>query len=149
MHFALKDEEELRYNNNDTIKLNLPSITEVVTSNLTNVEIYPNIFNDGFERPNVDHANIEAQNGNFRMTELTEVIRKRGDNNLISLLNKIWEEEIDSNVEKALISRFVNKNYLSYTTHSVHIFDENSPVGEHNRERLNQLKVQSCKFKKH
>ena len=42
---------------------------------------------------------------------------------------------------KALISRFINKNDLSYRTNSVHIFAENSPVGEHNRERLNELDI--------
>ena len=49
------------------------------------------------------------------------------------------ERRNNSNVEKGFISRFVNKNDLSYPTHSVHIFAENNPVGEHNRERLNEL----------
>ena len=81
---------------------------------------------------------------NFRMAELTEVMRQTGDSNFISLLNKIWKGEIYSNVEKGFISRFVNKNDLSYPTHSVHIFGENNPVGEHNRERLNELNSPLC-----
>ena len=65
----------------------------------------------------------------FRMTQLTEVMRQRGYNNFISQFNKIRKGEIDSNVEKALISRFVNKNDLPYPTHSVHIFPDNNLVG--------------------
>ena len=66
---------------------------------------------------------------NFRMAKLTEVMRQRGYKNFISQLNKIWKGEIDSNLEKALISRFINKIDLSYPTHSVHMFAENNPVG--------------------
>ena len=49
-------------------------------------------------------------------------------------------------MQKGLISRFVNKNNLSYPTRSVlkmqcakNIFFKNDPVGENNRERLNEL----------
>ena len=42
-------------------------------------------------------------------------------------------------MEKILISKFVNKNGLSYPTHSVHIFAENNSVGEHNKERITEL----------
>ena len=76
---------------------------------------------------------------NFRMTQLTEVMRQRGYNNFISQFNKIRKGEIDSKVEKALISRFINKNDLSYPTYRVHIFPENNLVGQQNRERLNEL----------
>lgn len=65
-------------------------------------------------------------------------MRQRGDSDLYSLLNKIRKGEIDFNVEKALISRFVYKNNLSYPAHSVHMFAENNPVWEHNRIRLNE-----------
>lgn len=76
---------------------------------------------------------------NFGMAELTEVMRQKGDSNFISRLNKIRKGEIDSNIRKALTCRFVNKNDLSYPAHSVHIFAENNPAGEHNREILNEL----------
>ena len=66
---------------------------------------------------------------NFRMTQLTEVMRQRGYNNFISQFNKIRKGEIDSKVEKALISRFINKNDLSYPTYRAHIFPENNLVG--------------------
>lgn len=65
---------------------------------------------------------------NFRIADFREVMRQRGDSDLYSLLNKIRKGEIDFNVEKALISRFVYKNNLSYPAHSVHMFAENNPV---------------------
>ena len=54
-------------------------------------------------------------------------------------MNNIHKGEIDSNVEKALISRSVNKNLISYPKHNVHVYAKNSPVREHYRERLNKL----------
>ena len=52
-----RDEEELKYNNSYTTKLNLPSVIEVVTSNRNKVEPYATIVDDVFERLIVDHGN--------------------------------------------------------------------------------------------
>ena len=79
------------------------------------------------------YANASSKKGNlsldlwrnFRMAELTELMRQSGYSRFISLLNKIRKGEIDSNVEKTFISRFVNKDDLSYPP--MHIFAKNNP----------------------
>ena len=63
---------------------------------------------------------------NFKMVELTKVMRQIGDGSFISLSNKIWKEKTDNNAEKALISKLVSKNDLSYPRYRVSIFTENN-----------------------
>ena len=70
----------------------------------------------------------------FKMAELTEVMRQRDDYQLINILNKIREGQIDEDVELTLKSRFFNK--LSYPENAVHIFAENKPVEQHNEIQL-------------
>lgn len=56
---------------------------------------------------------------NFRIAELTDFIRKKRNNDFISLLNKNRKGEIDRNVEKA--SRFLTK-MIYHTQHIVCIY---------------------------
>ena len=72
----------------------------------------------------------------FEMVELTEVMRQRGDERLIELLNKVRIGIVDEIVEKDLLLRFIEKDSPSYPDQGLHIFAENSPVGKHNLERL-------------
>ena len=73
----------------------------------------------------------------FKMAELTEVMRQRDDYQLINILNKIREGQIDEDVELTLKSRFFNK--LSYPENAVHIFAENKPVEQHNEIQLYKI----------
>ena len=74
------------------------------------------------------------------MVELTEVMRQRGDHNLIRVLNKIREGNIDEDVEHTLKARFLETK--SYPEHAVHMFAENKPVKKDNETQLSNLDSQ-------
>ena len=59
MHFLFRDEEELKYNDSYSNKINRASVIEVVKSNRSKVESYATIIEDAFKRLIVDHANID------------------------------------------------------------------------------------------
>ena len=73
----------------------------------------------------------------FKMAELTEVMRYRDDYQIINILNKIREGQIDEDIELTLKSRFFNK--LSYPENAVHIFAEKKPVEQHNEIKLGKI----------
>ena len=73
----------------------------------------------------------------FKLAELCEVMRQRGDSNLIDLLNKVRTASLEKNDEIILRSRFLSQNDDSYPTDALHIFAENKPCQEHNRTMLN------------
>ena len=60
------------------------------------------------------------------MVELTEVTRQRGHHDLIRVLNKIREGNIDVDVKHTLNAQFLETK--SYPKHAVHMFAENKPV---------------------
>ena len=60
------------------------------------------------------------------MVELTEVMRQRGHHDLIRVLNKIREGNIDVDVKHTLNAQFLETK--SYPKHAVHMFAENKPV---------------------
>ena len=60
MYFSFMDGEELKYSNSVSNKLNRPTLIEVFTSNRKKVELYATIFEDGFEKRIVDHANKDS-----------------------------------------------------------------------------------------
>ena len=76
----------------------------------------------------------------FQMIELTKFMRRRGDFQIISLLNKIKERGIDDHVENNLKSRFLKEKY--FPQHAVHMFAENKPAKEQNETQLNTLDTQ-------
>ena len=76
----------------------------------------------------------------FRMVELTEVMRQRGNPIWINVLNKIRLGEIDENVESTLISKFVSPTELA-ESNLLHIFAEKVPVHSHNEQLLNDLEA--------
>ena len=68
----------------------------------------------------------------FKLAELTEVMRQKGDDIFIDLLNNVRAATLNDQDEKLLKSRFVQKNYVDYPTDVLHTFAENSPANEHN-----------------
>ena len=79
----------------------------------------------------------------FKMAELSEVMRQR-DYQFVNILNKIWEGQIDEDVELILKSRFFNK--LSYPENAVHIFAENKPVKQHNEIQSDKIASELVKI---
>ena len=76
---------------------------------------------------------------NFKIAELTEIMRQKDDLIFINLLNKVRVGNVDENVENVLRSRFVNKDNPLYPIEALHIFAENSPAKVHNETMLNNL----------
>ena len=79
----------------------------------------------------------------FRMGELTEVMRQKGDFIFIDLLNKVRAGNIDSNDENLLKSKFIMKDDSRYPTDAIHIWAENNPVEKHNTFMLN---ISTCHY---
>ena len=72
----------------------------------------------------------------FKLAELHEVMRQRGDSDLIDLLNKVRTGTVEKHEENVLKSRFILPSDSSYPTDALHIFAENKPCQEHNNNML-------------
>ena len=75
----------------------------------------------------------------FRIVELVEVMRQRGDSELIDLLNKVRTADLDESDEDLLKSKFIQRNDPDYPTDALHIFAENLPCKEHNSTKLDAI----------
>ena len=75
----------------------------------------------------------------FCIAELTEVMRQRGDDIFIDLLNKVRIGDIDESVESLLRQRFIEPGSVDYSHDALHIFGENEPANKHNEEMLNRI----------
>ena len=78
---------------------------------------------------------------NFRMCELTEVMRQRGDATLIDLLNRIRIDVINEDDKQLLMSKFMNTSD-DYPRDALHIFAENEPARHHNTLMLDRTNGQ-------
>ena len=72
----------------------------------------------------------------FNLAELHEIMRQRGDSDLIDLLNKVRTASLEECDETILKSRFVSQNDDNYPCDALHIFAENKPCQEHNSNML-------------
>ena len=75
----------------------------------------------------------------FKMCELTEVMRQRGDMALISMLNNVRVGNLTQNDVVLLQKRFVDKENDLFPTDSLHIFAENEPARLHNAFMLQKI----------
>ena len=75
----------------------------------------------------------------FKIAELNEVMRQKGDTVFIDLLNKVRVGNIDAEVESILKSRFLLKHHPNYPVNAMHTWAENAPAFIHNNERLNGI----------
>ena len=76
---------------------------------------------------------------NFKIAELTEVMRQRGDTTLIDLLNKLRIGYIDDSVESVLKGKFIDQNDSNYHVDVLYIFAENVLVRNHNDATMQKL----------
>ena len=75
----------------------------------------------------------------FKLAELTEVMRQRGDLTFISLLNNIRIGKVTDEDLEILKSRFFKIDDPNYPVDAIHIWAENHPVNEHNKFMLTRL----------
>ncbi|XP_057316777.1 uncharacterized protein LOC130657796 [Hydractinia symbiolongicarpus] len=64
----------------------------------------------------------------FEFAELTEVMRQKGDNVLIDLLNNVRIGKLDKKDEELLKNRVISPNDSDYPANALHIFAENAPA---------------------
>ena len=72
----------------------------------------------------------------FKLAELHEVMRQRGDSDLIDLLNKVLMVSLEAYDENILKSRFISPRDENYPSDPLHIFAENKLCQEHNSNML-------------
>ena len=84
------------------------------------------------------YVSLELWN-NFKVVELTEVMRQRGDLEFISFLNKIRVGIVDYEGEKILLSRFIAKDNLTYLKHALRMIAVNKPSVDYNKLILNEI----------
>lgn len=82
----------------------------------------------------------------FKLAELSESMRQRGDTVFIDLLNNIRVGEIDVNDENLIKSRFISVNHSDYPWDALHLFAENSAVNRHNLHMLNSLPTENVRI---
>ena len=108
------------------------------------------VFGDFYQLPPVQQRTIYAEYKDawlnlsplwrlFKIAELKEVMRQRGDTTLIDLLNNIRTASFNAEDENLLRSKFVTKDNDNYPHHSIHIWAENAPVNQHNALMLNNV----------
>ena len=80
---------------------------------------------------------------NFKLAELTETMRQKGDSDFIDLLNEIRIGELSTENESVLKSRIIKPDNPSYPWDSLHLFAENESVNIHNLKMLERLPTQA------
>ena len=66
----------------------------------------------------------------FKIAELDEVMRQKGDTDLIVMLNKVRTGDLDNESEILIMSRFISKNDHSFPVEALHILQRiNLPNG--------------------
>ena len=75
----------------------------------------------------------------FKMCELTETMRQKGDLTLINLLNNVREGNLIEQDVEILKGRFIDKESENYPLEALHIFAENEPARLHNTLMLEKL----------
>ena len=74
----------------------------------------------------------------FRYAELTEVVRQK-NKLFIDLLNNVWVDNIDGDVENLLKARFICESGEKYPKDALHMYAENEPAMKRNEAVLNEL----------
>ena len=80
----------------------------------------------------------------FKIAELVEVMRQKGDSQLIDLLNKVRIASHNETDEHLLKSRFVVDTNINYPSEALHIFAENKPAHSHNLHITRNESIQHC-----
>ena len=75
----------------------------------------------------------------FLIAELTQVMRQRGDETFIDLLNMVREGNLTDQDAKLLKSRFIEPDNENYSSDAIHIWAENHFVNEHNKKKTPRI----------
>ena len=75
----------------------------------------------------------------FEMIELTQIMRQRGDQSFVELLNRFRTGSQTEDDIKTIQSRALDTNDPNYPHDALHIFAENAPVDQHNTVHLDKL----------
>ena len=82
----------------------------------------------------------------FKLAELDQQMRQKGDDKFIDLLNDIRVGEVTSVGEELIKSRFISTDDLNYPWNALHLFAENNAVLKHNLYMLNTLPSENVKI---
>ena len=75
----------------------------------------------------------------FKLAELTEIMRQKGNTMFTELLKKIRVSAVDVSVDYILKSRFVQQSEREYPYRALHTFAENDPANIYNEFMLSAL----------
>ena len=75
----------------------------------------------------------------FKMIELDKIMRQKNDQAFIELLNRIRTGSQTEDDIKIIQSRSISPSDPNYPSDALHIWAENAPVGEHNKNKLEEL----------
>ena len=75
----------------------------------------------------------------FTMIELVEIMRQKDDQQFVEMLNRFRTAAQTEDDIKCIQSRSIHPTDNNYPSDAIHIFAENSPVNEHNKNKLDQL----------
>ena len=130
LHF--KDEEAFKCNSGYDIKLNLPSVIEVVISNCSKVEPYATIVEYAFERLAVVHANIDPFENDASKKMMKHMINGIVDF-LVQTLKPMMKKEkcglsrkktgFGSSAISIFADNMINKKIISFSDKQCQIFD--------------------------
>ena len=74
------------------------------------------------------------------MNELDKIMRQQGDNVFTDILNRLWVgSSLNGEDIKILSARKAKKLDLNYPHNAMHIWAENAPVDDHNKQMLDLL----------
>ena len=92
-----------------------------------------------FENYNIDTYNLCHPWHLFRMTELIDNMRSKDDQPFVEMLNRFRTASQTDEDIKHIQSRLIHPEDENYPSDAIHIYAENKPVDEHNKNKLTQL----------
>ena len=75
----------------------------------------------------------------FTMIELTEIMRQKDDHKFTELLNRVRTASQTEDDIKCIQSTAITPSDENYPSDALHIWAENTPVNEHNKQHLQQI----------
>ena len=97
-------------------------------------QLHPVLDSWIFSPPDQDYALLAPNlwKENFKLFELTEVMRQKDDQSFAKLLNRLREGKQTEEDNNVLCTRIINSNSSDYPTTSTHMMYQNTPVMQHN-----------------
>ena len=102
---------------------------------------------------NVNNGSLAALHGsgslwkdNFKMIELREIMRQRGDSLFTELLCRVRTDSCTDGDINVLQSRIITPKSRDYPTHALHVYRLNKDVDDRNKFMLNKLASEEDQF---